>query len=162
MAGSHVAAQSRPSFSAQDLAIVARALPFVHPALSGEAWAAVAFDPGDSVSQREAERIVYAFGAGVRSGDALLRARIVPADALGTGDYAFLIAAAGAPGDLILAAARARHVVCITPVLEQVEAGQCAVWLQSTPRVRIVVSRSAVQATSLGLAPAFRLMVREL
>ena len=156
------AAHAQSSISPRELEIIARALPFVRPPPNGQAWVAVAFAPNDAASQRDAERIVEAFGAGIRSGNATLHARAVAADTLGTGDYAVLIAAAGAPGSLVMAASRARRVACVATTIEQVQSGQCAVWVHSGPRVEIIVSRAALEASGVGLAPAFRLMVREL
>lgn len=155
-------AEPAPSFSERDVQIVARALGFVHPPPSGEGWVAVVFAPGDAAGRRDAERIAALFGEGLRTGGALLRAHPVSADALASGGHAALIAAAGAPGDALMAAARSQRIPCITSVIEQVEAGRCMFWVRSLPRVEILVSRAATQASGLGLAAAFRMMVREI
>ena len=155
-------AQDARSLTRQDLLVVARALPFLMPPLSGDVQVAVVFAPGSEASRDAAERIVGLFGSGLRSGTATLHARAVAADALGGGGHALLIAAAGAPGARIMAAAKAQKVACVTTMIEQVEAGQCALWVRSTPRIDVVVSRAAIEDTGLGFAAAFRLMVREL
>ncbi len=107
-------AQSVP-MTAGDVRIVARALGFVQPAPSGDAWVAVVFAPGSAASRADADRIAALFGDGLRSSQALLQARPVAADALAATDgYVALIVAASAPVDAAMQAARARHVVCVT------------------------------------------------
>lgn len=152
----------QPSLSQRDVQVVARALGFLQPPPAGDALVAVVFAPGDAAGRQDAERIAALFGAGVRVDAAMLRARPVPADALRAGGYAALIAAVGAPGDALMAAARAQRIACVTSAIEQVEAGHCTLWVRSEPRVQIVVSRAATQASGLGLAAAFRMMVREI
>lgn len=160
--GGAALAQQEPSLSRRDVQVVVRALGFLLPPPAGEVWIAVVFAPGDAASRRDAERIAALFGEGLRTDGAVLRARPTPADALHPGGHAALIAAAGAPGGALMAAARAQRIACVTSTLEQVEAGHCTLWIRSEPRVQIVVSRAAIQASGLGLAAAFRLMVREI
>lgn len=155
-------AQSEASLSRRDVQVAARALGFLQPPPAGEVWVAVVFAPGDAASRRDAERIAALFGEGLRAEGAVLRARAVAADALGAGGHAALIAAAGAPGEALMATARAQRIACVTATLEQVETGRCTLWVRSEPRVQIAVSRAAAQASGLGLAAAFRMMVREL
>lgn len=155
-------AQQEASLSRRDVQVLARALGFLHPPPAGEAWIAVVFAPGDAASRQDAERIAALFGEGLRAEGAVLRARAVPANALPAGGHAALIAAVGAPGEALMAAARAQRIACITAALEQVEAGRCTLWIRSEPRVQIAISRAAAQASGLGLAAAFRMMVREL
>ena len=155
-------AQPAPSLSLRDLQVVVRALGFLQPPPANNAWMAVVFAPGSAASRQDAERIAALFGDGLRAGGGTLRARPVPADALPAGGFAALIAAAGAPGEALLAAARAHRVACVTSVMQQVEAGQCTFWVRSEPRVEIVVSRAATAASGIALAAAFRLMVREI
>ena len=147
----------------RDVQVVARALGFLQPPPSGDTWVAVVFSPSSTASRHDAERIVALFGDGVRIGGAVLRARPVGADALTrAGGPSALIAAAGAPMDAVMAAARSGRVACITAAREQVEAGQCTMWVRSEPRVEIVVNQAAARSCGLDFAAAFRMMVREI
>lgn len=156
-------AEPAPSMSARDVQVVVRALGFLQPPPPNDAWVAVVFAPENVASRQDAERVAALFGTGMRAGHAVLSARPVSADALaGIGSPAALIAAAGAPIALVMAAARLRHITCITAVLDQVEAGHCTMWVRSEPRVEIVINQAAARSSDLGFAAAFRMMVREI
>ena len=156
-------AQPAPSMTGRDVQVVARALGFLQPPPSGDAWVAVVFSSDSTASRHDAERIAALFGDGVRIGSAMLRARPVGADAMArAGGPSALIAAAGAPMDIVMAAARSGRVACITAAREQVEAGQCTIWVRSEPRVEIVVNQAAARSCGLDFAAAFRMMVREI
>ena len=147
----------------RDVQVVARALGFLQPPPSGDTWIAVVFSPDSAPSRQDAERIAALFGDGMRIGGATLRARPIGADALtGASAPSALIAAAGAPMDIVMAAARLGHIACITAVREQVEAGRCTIWIRSEPRVEIVVNQAAARSCGLDFAAAFRMMVREI
>ena len=164
LAGAMAPAQAPSApISAEAVRTVARALGFVRPAPSGDTWAAIVFAAGSAASRADADRIAALFGDGLRSRGALLRARPVSAAALpATDGYAALIVAAGAPVDAAMAAARARHVVCVTNEIADVAAGRCVLGVRSEPPVELAVSRAGLQACGIGLAAAFRMMVREL
>lgn len=153
-------APQAPALSQRELQVAIRALGFLVPPAS-DGWVAVVFSPSDPASRQDAERVAALFGEGLRAGNAVLRARPVAANALAGDRYAALIAAAGAPMEEVMVAARAGRVACITAVLAEVEAGRCTIWVRSEPRVEVAVSRAAVQAGGLGLTAAFRMMVRE-
>ena len=156
-------AQPAPATTGQDVQVMARALSFLQPPPSNEAWVAVVFAANDPASRRDADRIAALFGGGLRAGGTLLHARAMAADALaGGGAPAALIPAAGAPVDAVMAAARARHALCVTPILADVEAGRCTMWVRTDARVQIVVNQAAAQSCGIGFAAAFRMMVREL
>jgi hypothetical protein len=160
---SPVLAEPAPSMTGRDVQVVARALGFLQPPPSNDAWVAVVFAHGDTASRQDAERVAALFGTGLRAGHAVLSARSVSADALaGAGNPAALIAAAGAPVGVVMAAARLTHIICITAALDQVEAGHCTMWVRSEPRVEIVINQAAARSCDLAFAAAFRMMVREL
>ena len=162
-AGSALSQQTAASMTGRDVQVMARALGFMRPTPTGEAWVAVLFAPGDPASRQDADRLTVLFGDGVRTSGAVLRARPISADALSSDarGYAALFLASGAPADAALAAARVRHIACVTAALELVEAGRCTVWVRSDPRVEIVVSHAAAQSCGIEIAAAFRMMIRE-
>ena len=151
------------SMTGRDVQVVARALGFLQPPPSNDAWVAIVFAPSDAASRQDAERIAALFGTGMRAGHAVLSARPVSADALaGAGSPAALIAAVGAPMATVMAAARLGRITCITAALDQVEAGHCIMWVRSEPKVEIVINQAAARSCDLGFAAAFRMMVREI
>ena len=156
-------AQPAPSMTGRDVQVVARALGFLQPPPAGDTWIAVVFSPDNPASRHDAERIAALFGDGVPIGGATLHARPVGADALArAGGPSALIAAAGAPMDIVMAAARSGRIACITAAREQVEAGRCTIWVRSEPRVVIVVNQAVARSCGLDFAAAFRMMVREI
>ncbi len=91
----------------------------------------------------------------MRAGNVVLSARPASAAALaGAGSPAALIAAVGAPMATVMAAARLGRITCITAALDQVEAGHCTMWVQSEPRVEIVINQAAARSCDLGFAAA--------
>jgi hypothetical protein len=150
------------SLSQQDLQILANALTFVHPhpAVGGEV--AIVYDPANADSRKDAEAIKTAIGNGLTGAGVTLTPVLVAADALAAGHFALVIVAAGANSPAVLAALRARHVLCVTGEQSAVQAGVCTMAIQSSGRVDLLVNGQAAQQTGVSFATAFRMMVREL
>jgi hypothetical protein len=147
---------SATSFSARDIQVLVRALGFLQPSVPRDAVAGIVFAPGNAASRRDAEQVAALFSTGS------MHARPVSADALDNGTYAALVVAAGAPIDKVAAAARPRHIACVTAELSQVESGRCTLWIHSEPRVEIAINRAAFESFGISVAAAFRMMIREI
>jgi hypothetical protein len=117
---------------------------------------------GNAASRADAEAIAAQIGAGLQAGRAVLRPRVIDIDHLNMGGFQIVIAAAGANGPLLSAAARAARALCVTTEIEAVRAGLCAMAISSEPRVEIVVNHAVSAAAGIEFAPAFRMMIREM
>ena len=150
------------SFSAKDLQVLGRVVGFMLPPPSADAIVAIAYTPGNAASRQDAESIAALLGGELRTGKAMLRVRLMEANALGAGGFAVVIAAAGANGPQLGASARAARALCVTTDIEAVRAGFCTMAITSEPRIDIVVNHAVSAATGIGFAAAFRMMIREL
>jgi hypothetical protein len=150
------------SFAPKDLQVLGRAAAFMQPAPAADSFVAIAYMSGNAASRADAEAIAAQIGAGLQAGRAVLRPRVIDIDHLNMGGFQIVIAAAGANGPLLSAAARAARALCVTTEIEAVRAGLCAMAISSEPRVEIVVNHAVSAAAGIEFAPAFRMMIREM
>lgn len=140
-----------------------RVASFLQPGLSGTVTAAVIYEPGDEVSEREARTIERELAGGARVGTLSLRPRRVAANALGElAGVRIAFITRGTNYRQVTAAAAARSILTISSDPACARAGLCAVAIQSAPRVQIYVSRTACAAARLRFSAAFLMLVREI
>jgi hypothetical protein len=151
---------SAGSLSGEDVQIVARALGFLDPSPDGGVIAVVY---AGTEAKADADAIVAAFGSGQRSGAGVATARAVDSAALGDANgYIAIIVAAATPPERAMAAARLRHIPCITGNTDLIAAGHCVMSVKSEPNVTITVNLAAAQAAGLTFASAFRMLIHEI
>lgn len=150
--------------TARDLQIVARTLGFLDPPLTGEVDVGIVFDAGSTRSSNEAQSINRLLGSGLTVGNLRLKPVLVPlARAASANVHFFLLAEASGEGtDQLRPVVQNRQLPCLTTDLEQVRNGNCAVGIQSAPKVEILVNREAAAASGVGFASVFRMMIKEL
>lgn len=146
----------------KDLLVLGRAISFLLPPPASGETIAVVYADSDAASRQDAEAIMALIGDGLRAGNAVLRPKLVPVGALATTQCAIVIAASGANGPQLSSAARAAHVLCVTTDLPAVQAGLCTLAIRSVPRVELVLSHTALAATGIEFAAAFRMMIHEI
>ena len=139
-----------------------RAVAFMVPPLPAGATIAIVYVSGNASSRQDAEAIAAAMGEGLRAGAATLRPRVIDTNALAAGGFAVVIAAAGADGPQIGAAARAARALCVTRNVDVVRAGHCAMAITTEPRVEILINHAVAAAAGIDFAAAFRMMVQEI
>ena len=149
------------SLSPKDVDVVARALTFLQPPLSG-AFVAIVYAPTDPASRRDAEEIAAMLSGGLKVGPTVLMPRVLASQAIGVGGFALMIAAAGANGPEIQEFSRTARIMCVTADLAAVQAGLCTMAVKSIPRVEIVVNHAAAKASGPVFAAAFRMMIKEI
>jgi hypothetical protein len=150
------------SFAAKDLQVLGRAIAFMQPPPPPDAVVAIAFMAGNADSKRDAEAIAALIGSGLAAGHATLRPRVVDIAGLSAGGFSVVIAAAGANGAQLSAAAKAAKALCVTTEADAVRDGVCAMAITSEPRVEIIVNHAAAAAAGIDFAAAFRMMIREM
>jgi hypothetical protein len=146
----------------KDVQILAKALGFLAPAPAGDAVVAIAFDPADPATRKDAETVAGYFGDGLKAGSAILKPKVVELSQLRAGGFVAVIVAAGVKGDQIASASKSLRVACITADASAVESGQCLMSVKSTPKVEILISRSAAAGSGVGFGSAFLLMAHEI
>jgi hypothetical protein len=150
------------SFAAKDLQILGRAVAFMQPAPPPDAVVAIAYAAGNAASRQDADAIAALIGGGLPAGHIVLRPRVVDVNGLEAGGFHVVIAAAGADGPRLNAAARAARALCVTTDVEAVRSGLCAMAITSEPRVKILVNHEVSAAAGIDFATAFRMMIQEM
>lgn len=146
----------------KDVLILGRIFGFLDPAVAADGVVAVVYADGNDASRKDAEAIAGYFGDGLKVGTATLKPKLVDVAALGDGaGFVAIIAAQGASGAAVMAAAKAHNIVCASGEVDQVQAGKCIVAIRSDPKVEITLNRAAASAANVGFAAAFRMMIHE-
>lgn len=150
------------SFAATDLQVVGRAIAFMLPPPAPDAIIAIAYVAGNAASRQDADAIADLISGGLRAGRTTLRPRVIDINGLEAGGFQVVIAAAGANGPRLNAAARAARALCVTTDIEAVRSGFCAMAITSEPRVEITVNHAVAAAAGIEFVAAFRMMIQEL
>jgi len=146
----------------KDTQILGKALGFLDPAPPGDGVIAIAYNAANPASKADADAIAGFIGDGLAAGSQTLKLKIVDAATLGNGaGYSAIIAAQGASGDAVMAAAKGHKIVCASGEIAEVQAGKCIMSIQSDPKVDIGVNHAAALATGIDFASAFRMMIHE-
>jgi hypothetical protein len=149
------------SLTQKDIQILAKALGFLQPAPLGESVVAIAYDPADPASRKDAETIAGYFGDGLKAGGAVLKPKVRAVGDLASGGFIAVVAASGVKAEQISGASKALRVACVTADQTAVQSGQCLMSVKSTPKVEILISRSAATGSGVGFGSAFLLMAHE-
>lgn len=140
----------------------AHALSFLRPAMSGSIVAAIIYQPGNAASEAEASTIERALGSGLVAGGMALKPKRVAANnlaGLAGARVAFVTRATNYRE--IAAAATSRSIVTIGSDPTCATAGFCVIAISAVPRVQIIVSKVACNATRVSFGSAFLMLVKE-
>lgn len=142
---------------ARDLQVIARAVGFVSGLPRGEFGAAVVDGPG-------ADAVLALMGSGVSGGGVTLIPERVSVANLARSNARVIIVPEGqsAAFPAIAAAAARLHAVTVSTDMSCVTGNFCVIGVASSPRVEIVVSRRATDASGVSFSPSFRVMIREI
>ena len=147
-----------------DIKVGGKAAAFVQPALSGDVPTAIVFDPANAESKADADAIAAAIGDGLSIKNSTLKPVMVEIgnlSALSGVKVAFLTHGLGGNKAAVASAAAQNGVLTISNDMSCVESDQCVVGVESKPKVSIVVSKAASEASSLSFGSAFLMMVKE-
>ena len=143
-----------------ELQILGKALTFMEPPLTTRSTVAVVYTSGDIESRHDAE-MVASYLTKIPLGGVALTARVIGSEALATTDFQLIIIAAGADHEPVIAAANARHALCVTADVDSVLGGRCTMAIRISRKVEIFVNRAVEQQAGVSFATAFRMMVHE-
>ncbi len=150
------------SFAPKDLRVLSRAIAFMQPPPAPDAIIAIVWQAGNADSKRDADAIAALIGEGLPVGHTLMRPKIIDSNSLDGAVFQVVIAAEGANGPRLSAAARAAKALCVTSDIEAVRTGLCTMAIVTEPRVQIIVNHAATVAAGIEFATAFRLMIQEM
>lgn len=150
----------------KDVQVVAKTLGFTNPPLSGSIKVAIVFDPALPQSQKDADDLKGILGAGLAAGAATLVPTMVPVAQLdasldGVG-VVFITGGMSSHYDRIFTSAKGKKLLSVSNDVACVQAGRCIMGVKSDPKVEIIVNKTAADASSVGFAPAFRMMISEI
>lgn len=153
--GGQAAAQSK------DLEVAARTFKFIEGAPSGSATIGIVSDPSVPDSTAQADAIASALAGGKSIGSVTLTPKVIAPDGISGVDLLFVTNGLAASHSTIGAAAKAQKLLTISTDMACVASQHCVMGVQSQPKVQIIVSRSATDATGLVLNQALKMMVEE-
>ena len=145
---------------AKDLQIIGRALSFVEGGANGDVTVAVVYSDDVPASKTEAESVAALMDGGLSAGKVNMFPKLVSVSDLGgAADAAAVFVPTGMSGHFD--AIRNANKLTTTTDNDCVQAGACVVYVQSAPKVEILVNREAASSASVSFAAAFRMMIKE-
>lgn len=149
--------------SKQDVQVIGRVLKFQEDRKGDVLKVAVAYNPANPNSYREAAALVQFLSSGQAVGSLMLSGVLVEQGKVGAlGDYDAIFSASGTDPAQLGSAIRQHEVPCITREVEQVSGGACIVAIQTVPSTAIYFNSANAAAAGVHFATAFIMMVREL
>jgi ABC-type uncharacterized transport system substrate-binding protein len=146
-----------------DLQVAARALSFMERPLAGSVRVGILYAPENPGSVREAEALRDLLGTGLKAGALELKPFLVKIHEVASAkvDLFFLAGFVGAT-EANAAGISASKVPCVTTDIAQVEGGACLMGVRSSPKVQIMVNRTAAKDSGIAFATVFRVMITEI
>lgn len=155
---------ARAAVTPKDVQVVGRVLGFLSNPLSGDVRLGIVYDPANAASAADEQAMAGLLGSGLQVASVNLIPVPVPISNLAAAkvDVYFLVAGLGPQAASVGAQAAAQKAVCVTTDLTAVQAGSCAVAVQSDPKVQITVNKAALAGSGLAFGSAFMLMITEI
>lgn len=163
LAGAATSGSAIAQMTGNTVKVGGRVASFLQPGPSGPVTTAIIYEPGDDASEMEARAIERELGGGLIVGSLTLRSRKVASNALDDlagAKIAFVTR--GTNYREIASAAALRSILTISSDPACARAGNCAVVIQSSPRIQIIVSRAACSAARIRFNVAFLMLVKEI
>ena len=157
-------AVSHAQVTAKDIQVAARVLNFTSTPFTGTVKLGIVYDPAVAASAADEQALTGLLGSGLAVGGINLVPVLVPISKLTStpADVLFLTSGLGTAGAAVGTQAASAKTLCITTDLSATQAGNCAVGIQSDPKVQITVNKAAASASSVSFASAFLMMVTEI
>ena len=157
-------AQAQAQVTAKDVQVAARVLNFTATPFTGNVKLGIVYDPSVAASAADEQALTGLLGSGLAVGSINLVPVPVPIGKLSSTpvDVLFLTSGLGAAGAAVGTQAASAKQLCITTDTAATAAGDCAVSVQSDPKVQITVNKASASATGVSFASAFLMMVTEI
>jgi hypothetical protein len=158
------AAPACAQVSPMDIQVAGRALSFLAKPLTGEVTMGIVYSRNNSQSLQEAQDLEKQLGSGLRVGNLTLKPVLIAVGEAARANVGLFFVTPGTGSDAaaLLEITQTKHIPCVTTDLSQVTAGRCAVGVRSTPKIEIVVNRTAAAASGTTFSTVFRMMITEI
>lgn len=158
------AAPAWAQISPMDVQVAGRALSFLAKPLTGEVTMGIVYSPNNAQSLQDARELEKQMGSGLRVGNLTLKPALIAVGEAARANVGLFFVTPGTGSDAaaLLEITQTKHIPCVTTDLSQVTAGRCAVGVRSTPKIEIVVNRTAAAASGTTFSTVFRMMITEI
>ena len=148
----------------RDIQVAARILGFTTNPLTGNVRVGIVYDPANARSKADEQALIGILGPGlVVGGITLIPVPITIENVFNTpANLLFLTAGLGSQAAEVGASARAFKILCMTTEVSATQAGECAVSVQTAPKVQITINRATAAASGITFESAFMLMITEI
>jgi ABC-type uncharacterized transport system substrate-binding protein len=157
-------APARADVTEKDIQVAGRVIGFINPPASGTLKIGIVYDASNAASSADEQALMGILGRGLTIAGVTLIPEPVPIAALAGTDAGllFLTSGLGAAGMEVGNAANAKKILCITTDPAAVQEGACAVAVQTSPSVQIIVNKALLAASGISFDAVFLLMVTEI
>jgi len=157
-------APANAAVTAKDIQVAGRVIGFVNPPASGTVKLGIVYDPSNAASRDDEQALMDILGSGLTIGGVTLIPEPVPIAQLSGTDanLLFLTGGLGSAGMAVASVADTKKILCMTTDTGAVQAGACAVAVQTSPSVQIIVNKALLAASGISFDTAFLLMVTEI
>jgi hypothetical protein len=147
-----------------DIQVAGRALSFLAKPLTGDVTMGIVYSRANTQSIQDAQDLERQLGSGLRVGNLTLKPILVASGEAARANVSlfFVTPGTGTDAAALLEITNTKHIPCVTTDLSQVTAGRCAVGVKSTPKIEIVVNRTAAVASGTAFSTVFRMMITEI
>lgn len=154
----------RAQVSPMDIQVAGRALSFLAKPLTGEVTMGIVYSRANAQSVQDAQDLEKQLGSGLRVGNLTLKPALIAVGEAARANVSlfFVTPGTGADAAVLAEITSTKHIPCVTTDLSQVTAGRCAVGVKSTPKIEIVVNRTAAAASGTAFSTVFRMMITEI
>ncbi|MDR3449739.1 MAG: hypothetical protein P4M15_08370 [Alphaproteobacteria bacterium] len=149
-----------------DLSVALKTLPLLTNKITGPTSVAIIYDPSNTESKADAERIKSIIDGGLQApGDIKLITQLTSASdlsGLAAAKIAFLAQGMrSAACKAVAGVAASAGTLTISTNLDCVKANQCVLGIVSKPQVEVYFSPVAAEATKIGFASAFTMLTKQ-
>lgn len=158
------AAPAQAEVDAKDVQVIARSLGFMNGLPGDSVAVAVLHDPAQPATGADADRFVALLGQGAKAGSAVLVPKKVAIGELAglAGPVILLPNGMAAHFQRIRDAQRGRGIVSVTTDRACAENGACVMAVRASPKVEIVISRTAGTEAGVSFKQAFKMLITEI
>lgn len=160
-----VSAFAHADISDKDFKLVAKAVSFMNSGPSGDVSVLIVYDGGNAASKSDADALNGILGGGLSEKGNTYKPVMTDVSSLGSvpaGSVVYVANGMSAHHKKIGDAAKAAGVLAVSSDRACVDAGACSMFVSSSPKVEIVLNKSAVDGAKIEFQAAFKMMVTEI
>ena len=145
----------------KDIQIMGRVLGFIQNGPEGEVRLGIVYNPDSSASKQTAQSIADMMGSGKKAGKVTFTPVVISSSEVSSSGATVVLVLDGVNITKVVSAVSGKGIVTIGQSRDCLDNKSCVIVVESAPRVEIMVSRFASDATGVSFASAFRAMIKE-